>query len=574
MVSARHLSLICVHLLVAYLAVFCAPASATLRTMVEPRLVDEMDTIRLTIRQEGSSQSDAPDLTPLMEDFEVLGSQTSSRISSINGRTMASVEYQINLRPRRTGELRIPSVTIDGEQSESVVVRVRPLDPTVKEAIAAMVFFESELSSNPVYVQAETVLTRRLFYSQGVQIYSDLPGVPEIENAVVIPLGETQSLSVLRGSRRYGVIEQRFALFPEQSGSLLIPAISVTSSVRLQSQGRTRRSGIRVSTDEIELEVLPIPDSYPAGTAWLPATGITVDQRWMPNVTDVKVGDPLNFALTIQAKGNRGSAIPPVPLPLPENQFKVYPESPEMVESADTGTVIGTRHERFALIPTAPGPVELPDLSVTWWDTVTNRLRQTRISVSPMLITGTATPTTPVPETEAPTAPAENATSEQQGTTPIAWRPIAGWGLVTIALLTLLTWLLRAIVPRLTSLVARFPQLDLQPARDRREKLKVLQRATRQKDPVRYRHALADFLTSIYQSTPASAIEQFRAEPDAGPLMADLDRAVYAADGYAVDGESQDGWEVDFSALTILARLKAAERQSSRDEVDLPPLYG
>ena len=42
-----------------------------------------------------------------------------------------------------------------------------------------MVFFQTQLSRNPVYVQAETVLLRRLFYSQGVQIYSDLPGIRE-----------------------------------------------------------------------------------------------------------------------------------------------------------------------------------------------------------------------------------------------------------------------------------------------------------------------------------------------------------------------------------------------------------
>ncbi|TNF85785.1 MAG: hypothetical protein EP301_09975, partial [Gammaproteobacteria bacterium] len=148
---------------------------AALKTFVEPRLVDEMDTVRLTIRKEGSNQSEPPDLTPLDQNFEVLGSQTSSRISSINGRTTASVEYQISLRPRGTGELTIPSLTIGGEQSEAIVIRVRPLDPAIMEAIKGMVFFETELSTNPVYVQAETVLTRRLFYSQGVQIYSDLP---------------------------------------------------------------------------------------------------------------------------------------------------------------------------------------------------------------------------------------------------------------------------------------------------------------------------------------------------------------------------------------------------------------
>ena len=343
------------------------PAAATLKTFVEPRLIDEMDTIRLTIRKEGSNQSEPPDLSRLDENFEVLGSQTSSRISSINGRTVASVEYQISLRPRRTGELTIPSLSIGGEQSEAIVVRVRPMDPQIMDAISQMVFFETELSRNPVYVQAETILTRRLFYSQGVQIYSDLPGTPDIENAVVIPLGETQSRSVARDGRRYGVIEQRFAVFPEQSGTLTIPAISVTSSVRLQSQGRSRRSGIRVSTEQIDLAVRPIPASYPADASWLPARDVSVSQRWAPGRPSVDVGDPLSFEITVRAEGNRGSAIPPMPLPLPEDQFKIYPEAPDLSEDKAGNSVVGRRVERYALLPSAPGQLTLPPVELTWW---------------------------------------------------------------------------------------------------------------------------------------------------------------------------------------------------------------
>ena len=154
-----------------------------------------------------------------------------------------------------------------------------------------------------------------------MQIYSDLPGTPDVENAVVIPLGETQSRSVLREGNRYGVIEQRFALFPEQSGTLTIPAISVTSSVRLQSQGRSRRSGIRVSTEQIELTVLPIPLNYPADATWLPAREITVNQRWAPRLSSVDVGDPLTFELSVTAEGNRGSSNSRHPRHTPRHAF-------------------------------------------------------------------------------------------------------------------------------------------------------------------------------------------------------------------------------------------------------------
>ncbi len=545
------------------------PSLATLRTFVEPRLVDEMETIRLTIRKEGSNQSEAPDLTPLAEDFEVLGSQTSSRISSINGRTMASVEYQISLRPQRTGELTIPSLDIGGEQSEAIVIQVRALDPVVKDAIARMVFFETQLDRNPVYVQAETVLTRRLFYSQGVQIYSDLPGVPEIENAVVIPLGETQSRSVLRDDRRYGVIEQRFALFPERSGPLTIPAISVTSSVRLQSQGRSRRSGIRVSTEEITLEVLPIPEGYPADAAWLPARNVSVSQRWSPSVASIDIGEPLTFEVAARVEGNRGSAIPPIPLPLPVDQFKVYPEAPEMDEAADAGTVVGSRTERFALIPTAPGSLSVPELSITWWDTEADRLRQTAVTVTPLEITGE--PPGPAEQTVESAAPEDSdvnpSPAEPSSRRTPLWGPLIVSALVVMTVISLLVWLRQRYGHQLDTALARYPALDPRPARLRRQLTRALIDAAGKGELRAYRQALVDYLCHLYDLPPSQALHRFRENAEAGRLLDALERA-----GYAPGTEQSE--PPDLIQLTAMARAESKRLAAERAQPLLPGLYG
>jgi hypothetical protein len=498
----------------------------------------------------------------------VLGSQTSSRISSINGRTMASVEYQISLRPRRTGELTVPSLSIGSEQSEAVIVRVRPMDPAIMDAISRMVFFETELSTNPVYVQAETVLTRRLFYSQGVQIYSDLPGTPDIENAVVIPLGETQSRSVLREGNRYGVIEQRFALFPEQSGTLTIPAISVTSSVRLQSQGRSRRSGIRVSTEAIELTVLPIPASYPADATWLPAREITVDQRWAPRLSSVDVGDPLTFELSVTAKGNRGSAIPPMPLPLPADQFKIYPEAPEMSETADTGTVIGRRQEKFALIPTRPGAVSMPELAINWWDTEADRLRKTRVAIEPLTVTGQAA--LPAPEPEAPpVAEPARAQAEEPLVKSPPLLPILLFGVLTLTVLGVLYFLIRRFGHLLDrafhALYNRFPMLDRRPARTRRQLTKVLLSSARGNDLGGFRQALVNYLSNLYDLPPGPAMQRFQQIPQADAQLRNLVQASYAAASSA---------DPDLLLLTELARAEARRLQTREHEVELPALYG
>ncbi|MGD8830963.1 MAG: BatD family protein [Pseudomonadales bacterium] len=549
-------------LLLVLTATWACAARATLTTYLEPRILDEMDTVRLTIRADGSAQSESPDFTPLEEDFEILGNQTSSRISSINGRTTASVEYQLNLRPKHTGEITVPSLVIGSERTEPIRVVVRPMDPSIKDQISKMVFFETELSANPVYVQAETVLTRRLFYSQGVQIYSDLPGVPEVANAVVIPLGETQSRSVLRDGQRYGVIEQRFAIFPEQSGDLTVPAISVTSSVRIQTGGRTRRSGIRVSTDPIELQVRPIPASYPADAPWLPATDVQVTQHWTPDASTVDVGDPLAFEITVEATGNRGSAIPPTPLPLPDDRFKVYPEAPVVDESPRGATVTGTRTEHYALIPTKPGPVTVPPITITWWDTAADRLRHASVDVPSLNVVGAPTPV--APDVEPPVEP--NVTPQAAPIEPVRSHPGAWVWPVAVALLVLIgVSALYRLYRRYGDRLPKPPGLDLSAGRERRQCWRALKRATGTADPSRYRQALAAYLAATGDRSPAAALAAFRNEPGAAASMRALDRAIYAPQTQAPP---------DMAAITQLARDLSRRRRSGTQDEELPALYG
>ena len=365
----------------AFLAVLLAcglvppPADAELSANVEPKVIDELGTARLTIRATGSNQTQALELSSLEEDFDVLGTQSASQYRAVNGQVEAWVEYQISLRPRRAGTLTVPPVRIGAESTGPLQLTVRPVDSQVRDSIDRMVYFETELSNNPVYVQAETVLTRRLFYSSGAQIYSDLPGIPEVANAVVRALGDTRSSTTFLDGQRYGVIEQKFAILPEQSGTLIIPSIAVTSSVRLESNGRMRRSGVRVSTDELKLEVLPVPREYPADQPWLPATAVTVTDQWSPDNGRVSVGEPVSRDLEIRVTGNVAAAIPVVKSELAEASLREYPEPPYLQDDASGSSVVGLRRQSYALVATQPGAAQIPKVSITWWDVANRRVR-------------------------------------------------------------------------------------------------------------------------------------------------------------------------------------------------------
>lgn len=427
------------------------PVTAAIEAFADPRNLDEMESLRLTLRIDGISDIGKPDTTPLSQNFEILTSNTTSQYRSVNGKVESWVELQLMLRPKRSGKLTIPALTIGSDTSQPIQIQVNPLDANIKQAIDDMVFFETEVQPNPVYVQSETVLTRRLFYSTsgGVQMYSEMPGAPEIADAVVLSLGQTRSYSTQRDGINYGVVEQRFAIIPERSGKLDIPTVAITSSIRLMKNGRVRRSGVRVTSEPVSLDVLPIPAEYPADQPWLAATNLRIVELWAPNPPVFNVGEPITRHIEARVTGNVASAIPPL-TSSSENDansaFRQYPEPPKLNDATTAGSVEGSRSERVSLLPTAPGYAEIPGVNVTWWDVGEQKVQVTNLPAQRVKVTGTApTPdpnAKPAEDSDADAATAVAAPTLELAPAPDApWAQILTWGASACGLFLLLGWL-------------------------------------------------------------------------------------------------------------------------------------
>ena len=497
---------------------------ADVRAHLSESMVEENEPVELTIISSGSNRTSAPDLAPLSADFDVLGTNTSSQFSNINGRVEAWVEYRYSLRPKRTGQLVVPSLDIAGESTLPLSLTVRPLDPSVRSTIRELVFFETKLDPEPVYVQAQLVLTRRFFYARGVQLYSDLPAEPEIEGAVVLALGETRSTTARRNDRTYGVVVQQYAVFPQRSGKLIVPGANVAASVLVTSNGRTRRRGVQVAAPELSLDVLPIPAAYPADAPWLPAHSIQVNERLAPNRNRLEVGVPATRTLQVLASGAIGSAIPPLVVEHPGDMLRSYPEAPTIRDETAGTDVIGIRTQTYSLMPTAPGLLRLPELAVTWWDTVNERVEVTRLAGRDLEITGMA-PVVESPADEPAPEPAAVplATMTPDDVThsePASWTPPA-WLVASVLALFVLGAAWNAFHRRLW----RLPDIP----KRRPDPASVLHAACRNGSPEAIRHSLRDWLRYRYPDrSPAAALQTFTEVGGNADVVDALDASLYA----------------------------------------------
>ena len=193
------------------------PVLAELRAALSANVIDELDSVQLVVRDIGTRQSETPDLSGLERDFHVLGVNTSSQYRFVNGKAQSWVDYQISLQPKRTGELIIPPIRIGQQSTESIPITVRALSADMRRKIDALVFYEMELSSDSVYVQSQLLLTRRLVYADGVQLYGGQLEAPVLDGAQVFALGEGQSSVIQRDGKTMGSYEQRYAIFPSKA---------------------------------------------------------------------------------------------------------------------------------------------------------------------------------------------------------------------------------------------------------------------------------------------------------------------------------------------------------------------
>ena len=462
-------------------ALLCsALALAELSATVDRREIAMGETLRLTLLGDAGEQPAEIDLTPLSRDWEILSRSSATNARYINGQNQVTRTLEMELAPLREGTLSIPPLTHGGRTTTPQSIRVNP-EPTVAPG-DALVLFEASIDQSSVYVQAETILTVTL--QQAINLDGGEISAFDVADAVVEDL-ERRSFQRRVGNRTWLVTELRYAIYPQKSGRLTIPAIGFTA--REVQPGRSllgARLGrrLRLASEPIELEVKPVPASF-SGEVWLPARELTLTENWSINPESLNIGDSTTRTLTLVARGLQGSQLPPLSsvqgsLNIPELRF--YPDQESIDQTELSDGLQGQRIQSEALVARSGGSWQLPEIRVPWWNTETDSLQYAilparNVSVATPAPLDAASPNQPT--TELSGAPA---------TLPVwAWI-LSGSGWLAALLLAGMMWMSR----RDRSAAAAG---DIAPHRDAsslRQALVEIRRCAEQNDPASLRRAI------------------------------------------------------------------------------------
>jgi len=330
------------------LLALAAGARAGVSAQVDRDRVALSESFRLVIRAEGSIGAREPELAPLDRDFEVLGTSRNSSFTITNGRSESATTattWEVSLLARRAGELTIPPLEVGGERTAPLTIRVTE-DPAPASAATRDVQLEVETDAAEVHAQQQLLLTVRVLHAVNLNRGASLEA-PEIPDAVVRELGE-HSYEKTVGGRRFGVFERRYAVFPQKSGELVIPALAFEATVGGSAgwfdQFGRRAKMLRLRSEEKRVRVLPPEDG---ATPWLPARVLTVIETWDRSPQELRVGDSATRTVTITATGLTGAQLPPLPAPAVDG-LRFYPDQPRIEDAQDDEGITGTRVEASA----------------------------------------------------------------------------------------------------------------------------------------------------------------------------------------------------------------------------------
>ncbi len=524
------------------------------------------DTVTLNLRVSGTQGGAVapPDLDPLNRDFDILGSSQNSSLSVINGQATSTLTFGVALRPKHVGTLQIPALSVAGSQTAPLQLQVTPPDPAAAAATHQDVFMEAQVEPAHGYIGEQFSYVLRLYYAQNITDGS--LQVPQLSGIETSQEGDDLHYDTERGGRQYHVLERRYALVPQRAGQFEIPAVGFQGQAvdpndpnSFFGVGRT----VSASTPVLSVSVQAAPASW-GKRAWLPARqlSLTLD-GWPAAGVSLRVGQPLNLSMQIEATGLAGDALPALSLP-PLDGATVYPDKPVSGTRRTGQWLVGRRQQNFAVVPERPGTLTVPATSVSWWNVQTDRMEVAQIparSVTVLPAVGAAAlPGAPVATASAAAGSSTALPAARHAATPWRWLAL---GSAALWLLSVLAWLLwrRRRGPALTA-----PPVDAVPTSARQCQLAFLAAARGTDSAAQLRGLLAWARAERPAIRHAGELAAALGDERQRAAIASLQQRQYAGAPVAADGaELAEAFRRGFV-------WRAAESGPDAGG-DLPPLY-
>lgn len=356
--------------------------------------LNESFSLNLTLKD--ASPKEAPAIAVLKKYFSIHSQQRSTNTTIVNGKVSSSITWKLSLTSKMEGSIQIPAVTIDTAEgplsTQPILLNVIKNSTSSTNTDNSEPHIVTAVSTSSPYKNEPFIYTARL--TSKIPLYKIQTQKIQIEDAIVELLEESTIEERIVEGVLCHVVEFKYLITPLKAGTLTIPSIAIQGAVSQKRKGQfdpffnddldpfaimhsfDRFKPFTLMAEEIRLDVQPaISEIVP----WLPAKALTLEEQW-PGDQTLRVGEPFSRGLLIKAEGLKASQLPNLEHSQNHSStFKVYTDKPEEQEKVLQDTIHSQRKEQYTLIPQQAGLWILPEISVSWWDSVKKEKRNSII---------------------------------------------------------------------------------------------------------------------------------------------------------------------------------------------------
>jgi len=223
--------------------------------------------------------------------------------------------------------------------------------------------------------------------------------LPEVDGAFLMQTDSTTiKMTEKKDGQDWQIIRYPLALYPQKSGQLEVPPISVrfTTSAGFGSPEKAFEFETRI----LELTV-KLPPGVKAGELVVTTTSFALEHEWQPDSGVTKTGDAFTLKVSRHASDISAMLLPPLPV-FRTDGLAAYPQAPEVSDKTDRGDLTGVRTDSITWVVEKPGTYEIPGIRFQWWDPLSHELKQQIVPGLSLDVAATASDISPAGATLEP----------------------------------------------------------------------------------------------------------------------------------------------------------------------------
>jgi len=226
---------------------------------------------------------------------------------------------------------------------------------------ASRPYLETRVDSTDAYVHQNLVMTIKVI--SPVNLQTAEAQLQDSKDVIFRQLGNAIVSTRNQQGQQEIVRTLYYQLTPLRSGRIDLKPVRVTGVMESKTSGSTNYD--IVANQPVQLMVAE-PDA--TVQPWLPLHKLELSAR-LSNDEQVGEGEPLTLTVEQRAVGMSGSQLPSLEHQLQAPGHRLYREKSEYAGTITReGELVGTRSDRYTLVPLQGNRVEIPAIGVDWWN--------------------------------------------------------------------------------------------------------------------------------------------------------------------------------------------------------------